>query len=169
MILHLHYTPTPENAPRFAEEAVEAVKKLQNVDLDYTPSSLHHIDEVLDIFNLGELSSIEMADTLFIFGCYVGEVFVRNAGARWRVTDETIMKDLEDLPLVLELSDGHNINNPIGKVFKRCDNGMVDNLPYFYTVFTDQPSPNPLGKPKKPFWKIWYRKSLLGDQDSNLG
>jgi hypothetical protein len=38
-------------------------------------------------------------------------------------------------PIVVRRADGQ-LTNPIGKVFKRIDNGEGDCLPYFYGVFT---------------------------------
>jgi hypothetical protein len=72
---------------------------------------------------------------LFGFGCYVGEVFVRNAGGKWRNSAETPLAELAGLPLLIELGT-ESFCNPIGKVFKRLENGEVDSLPYFYQVFT---------------------------------
>ena len=74
----LNYEPTPENAPRFAEDMVQATKKIDGRDLDYTPDSLPILDEVLDGFSVDGI--VEMRESLFGFGCYLGEVFVRHAG-----------------------------------------------------------------------------------------
>ena len=48
------------------------------------------------------------------------------------------MRDIAGFPLLLEL--GGRLINPIEKTFQRLDNGMEDNLPYFFHVFTRDPS-----------------------------
>ena len=77
----------------------------------------------------------QVAETLFGFGCYVGEVFVRHAGGRWRKASETPMAQVAGFSLVIELAKGC-LCNPIAKVFKRLKNGEEDNIPYFYQVFS---------------------------------
>jgi hypothetical protein len=72
-----------------------------------------------------------MAETLFQFGGYVGEVMVRHANGVWITLPE-------DHPLgggwpVVELPNDR-IAKPIGKVFKRVANGPGDAIPYFYSV-----------------------------------
>ncbi|HVJ83533.1 MAG TPA: hypothetical protein VNC50_20880, partial [Planctomycetia bacterium] len=98
-------------------------------------ASLRAVDDIIEDLRQEGCTSDQMAETLFGFGCYVGEVFVRNAGGRWRNAAETSMADLAGFPLVVELGK-ESFCNPIGKVFKRMDNGEGDDLPYFYCVFT---------------------------------
>jgi hypothetical protein len=93
------------------------------------------VDEIVEGFRQDGCKSDEIAETLFGFGCYVGEVFVRHAGGKWRNAAETAMAELAGFPLVIELGE-KSLCNPIGKVFKRLQNGEEDNLPYFYQVFT---------------------------------
>lgn len=134
MELRLKYTPTPEYAPKFAGDIVEAARNVSKVELDYSPESLKLVDEIIEGFRKDGLKLQNIGETLFGFGCYAGEVFVKNAGAVWRKTSETPMKAAAGMPIVIELPNG-NITNPIGKVFKRFENGAVDSLPYFYHVF----------------------------------
>ncbi len=135
MEVKLKFPPTPEYADQLAELMVPAAQKVSGIVLDYSPDSLTAVDGIIDKFHRDNVPAERIASTLFCFGCYVGEVFVRNAGARWRPTEETSMKDFCDLPLVLELGPDR-FCNPIGKVFKRHENGEEDFLPYFYHVFT---------------------------------
>lgn len=153
MKLRLQFAPTPENAPRHAALCVEGAKAVSGVDLDYSPASLHLVDEIIEGFRRDGVSSQEVAETLFTFGCYVGEVFVRNAGGVWRNAEETPMRDVATFVLVIELSEHQSICNPIGKAFKRLDNGPEDSLAYFYKVFTKQEVPEP--PKKKPWWRAW--------------
>ena len=134
MNLRLKYKPTPKNAPKFADDIVEAAVEISGVDLDYSVASLRDVDDIIEGFRQDGCSLKEIAETLFGFGCYVGEVFVERSGGRWRHADDTPMADMAGYFLVIELGED-DYCNPIGKVFKRFENGEEDNLPYFYKVF----------------------------------
>lgn len=134
LVLNLKYEPVPEHAPAFAADIVDSSREVAGVRLDYTPDSLVAVDEILEGFRADGVTSNQVGETLFGFGCYVGEVFVRNAGGEWRRTEATPMRDVAGLAFVIELPDG-SYCNPMGKVFKRLDNGPVDSLAYFYRVF----------------------------------
>jgi hypothetical protein len=136
-LLRLEYPPTPENAPKLAEGIVVATADISGVDLDYSVVSLKAVDEIVEELRKEGCTSDQIAETLFGFGCYVGEVFVRQAGGKWRKAAETSMAKFAGFPLVVELED-ESICNPIGKVFKRLENGEEDSLPYFYQVFTSE-------------------------------
>lgn len=123
----------PENAPRFAADVVKAVKENEGVELDYSVKSLETIDGLVGRFRENGCTVEDMEITLFIFGCYVGEVFVRNAGATWRAATQDEIDNWCGFPLLLDL--GEASLNPIGKVFKRLENGDEDYLPYFYQCF----------------------------------
>lgn len=133
MKLRLKYAPVPENAGRFADDIARAAAELDGVRLDYSPQSLDLVDRILEGMRAEGVSSDEIAETAFGFGCYVGEVFVRHAGGRWRAATPQ-ESALVGMPLVMALSEDRWCN-PIGKAFKRLDNGPEDNLRYFYSVF----------------------------------
>lgn len=75
-----------------------------------------------------------MAETIFVFGCYIGEVLVRHAGYEWVRTPPKIARNL--MPLTVFRAFTTTYANPIGKAFKRVDNGSVDDIPYFYQLFS---------------------------------
>jgi hypothetical protein len=139
MELSLKFPPTPEYAAQHAELMIQPARDISGVDLDFSPGSLEAIDRIIDQMRLEGVRSDQVAETLFGFGCYVGEVFVRSNGACWRPTDETGMAGLAGFPIVVELGPD-NICNPIGKVFKRLENGDEDSLVYFYRVFGGESS-----------------------------
>ena len=134
MRLQLKYEPTIENAPQFGSDVVASTKEITGADLDYSVASLAAVDEILEGFRRDKLRSDQIAETLFSFGCYVGEVFVRQMGAAWRSATDTKMAGMSGFPLVIQTGPD-SFCNPIGKVFKRVDNGIEDSLPYFYQVF----------------------------------
>jgi hypothetical protein len=147
LVLHLKYSPTVANAPLFAADIVESAFKISGVDLDYRPGSLWEVDRIVEGFRSEGLSRHQVGETLFGFGCYVGEVFVRNAGGVWRPTQDTPMGDFAGAPFVIRLPEGAGYRhvNPLDKVFKRLDNGPEDDLTYFYRVFTTGPPAGPTG------------------------
>jgi len=133
--LLLKYPATPEAAPEHAQLCVSAVRNIEGFTLDYSEESLAKLDEIIEKLRQDGVSSEQIAETLFSFGCYVGEVFVRHASGRWRLTAETPMARAAGFPLVIQLS-AKAYCNPIDKVFKRLEEGKEHELTYFYRVFT---------------------------------
>ena len=156
MQLKLKYPPTAEYASKHAEMAIDAAKEVANIRLDYSPASLKAVDDMIESMRRGGNTSEDLGETLFWFGCYVGEVFVRHAGGVWRNAEETSMKDVAGFPIVIQTGD-EQFCNPVGKVWKRMDNGIEDYLPFFYSAFTDQPMQEDASHcyPAKPWWKFW--------------
>jgi hypothetical protein len=163
MNLNLRYPPTPEFAAQHAELVLAPAKSVSGVDLDYSPRSLAEVDKIIESMRQDGVDAEQIAETLFAFGCYVGEVFVRNNNARWTNAADTAMKDLAGFPIVLELGPD-NICNPIGKVFKRMINGGEDGLEFFYRVFTtakgenDRNSGTPTRNRRRGFWAKLFRR-----------
>ena len=135
MRLRLKYPPTAENAPKFAADMVGPAAEISGAELDFSVASLQAVDEIIEGMRQDGCTSDQIAETLFGFGCYVGEVFARNANGKWRNAAETSMAKLAGFPIVIELGKD-SFCNPVGKVFKRLENGEEDNLSYFYQVFT---------------------------------
>lgn len=129
--LLLPATPTPTNASELARIAAEAAQSVAGIELDFSPASLEQVDGILDGFR--DAGSDVMAESIFIFGCYIGEVMVRNAGYIWVDTPADLAKHLGILTVYHPETQAHA--NPINKAFKRVDYGEPDNLPYFYQVF----------------------------------
>jgi hypothetical protein len=135
MKLNLKYPPTPENAANFAADIAAAAFRISGAKLDYSVGSLQPVDDILEKMRGDGVKSTQVAETLFGFGCYVGEVFVRNVAAIWRNSADTKMAGMPGFPLVIQ-TGADAFCNPIGKAFKRVDNGIEDSLPYFYQVFS---------------------------------
>ncbi|MBD3676519.1 MAG: hypothetical protein HUJ26_23660 [Planctomycetaceae bacterium] len=131
----LKYEISPENAPRFAADIAEVAEQNTGVPLDYSVESLEIVDEIIGGFHEQGVELERVEATIFGFGCYVGEVFVKNVNASWRMCTEDEFENMFGVPMILEMGE-ENLVNPIGKVIKRLENGEEDNLPYFYHVFT---------------------------------
>ncbi len=155
MQLRLKYEPTPDNAPLFAADIATSTADITGTALDFSPGSLKVVDDIIDGFRREGCNSDQVAETLFGFGCYVGEVLVRNARGQWRNTGDTKMANLAGFPLVVELPNDA-ICNPIGKAFKRIENGEEDSLPYFYQVFA-QARPEPANQSLQLTRGFWAR------------
>jgi hypothetical protein len=137
MQLHLQFPPTPEFAARHAELAVEGARNIESVELDYSPASLAIVDHILAELHEQRAIPEIVSQAIFAFGCYTGEVMVRNNGAKWTKPDGTSLAgDLS--PMFVQLPNG-TLCNPIGKAFKLVQAGMPESLEYFYQVMTRQP------------------------------
>ncbi|MFB7943398.1 hypothetical protein ACFC6L_00610 [Kitasatospora phosalacinea] len=135
MELRLRYAPEVVNAGRFAADIVVSAAQVSGVELDYSVGSLAVVDGIIEEFRGSGIVSGQVGETLFGFGCYVGEVMVRQGGAAWRAVGGEEAAAF-GFPLVVDLPGGQ-VGNPIGKVFRRLENGPQDSLPYFYTVFAE--------------------------------
>src|SRR5262249_23897452 len=122
----------PKNAAEFAGWGVEQAKKAYNVTLDYSVGSLKHIDDILEQFFAEHVTVDDVYLSLFCFGCYVGEVIVRNnRSARWISLGDNEYESELDTGMVVKLASG-TIVNPIGKAAKRTLSGEIDQSQYFY-------------------------------------
>jgi hypothetical protein len=130
----LKHKPVPQNAKRFAEEMVDAAKEISGVELDYSVESLEAVDQIIQAMADDGCSVEDVAETLFGFGCYVGEVFVRNGTGAWRAPANGREQEMFGFPLVVQ-TGADQVCNPIGRVFRRLQDGETENLPYFYSVF----------------------------------
>ena len=78
MILRLNFPPTVDFAVKHAELVVESARKVSGVVLDFSPANLARVDEIIEGLRRDGVDADQIAETLFSFGCYLGEVLVRN-------------------------------------------------------------------------------------------
>jgi hypothetical protein len=136
MKLNLQFPPTPENAAALAELAVKAAWNVDSIELDYSPESLKQVDRILGKFHADKLTANQIGSTIFSFGCYVGEILVRQNSGKWKMPKQSLLAKFglgESNMMVIELPNG-NVWNPIGKAFKLLENGEADSVSYFYAV-----------------------------------
>lgn len=141
MLLRLKYPPEPANAARFAADIALSAAQVSGVELDYTPHSLSLVDEIIEGFRSDGVTSDQVAETLFGFGCYAGEVLIRHADGIWRHATRR-EADLFGFPMGVELPT-RRVCNPIGKAFKRLEDGPADSIQHFYHVFANQETGQP--------------------------
>lgn len=134
MILRLRYPPTPEYAGKLAELIVQIACEKDGEVLDFTPDSLERVDALLSRFRDTGATVDNCTTTVFLFGCYLGEVLVRNCGGTWIDTDDHIKVVDDEMPMFIRMPWG-TVCDPLRKPFKFLEQGEQDSLRYFYSVF----------------------------------
>ena len=134
--LNLQFSPTPDNAQKLAQLFVGAVMKNEKKELDYSIDTLDFVDIFLQKFSDQGLKVNDFAETIFVAGTYIGQVIVHNNSGVWiRQEDADFPNEITMMPIVVKLPNG-NVCDPIAKAFKRFHYGNIDNVKYFYQVFT---------------------------------
>jgi hypothetical protein len=133
MKLELRHAATPENAAQHAETAVELFRREFELELDWTPASIEDVDGQIEALREEGFLAGELGETLFVVGCYLGEVMVRALGGRWAATRTTAVAEVSPWPMVVTLSDG-SAWDVIGKVFRRFEIGDSEYLPVFFAA-----------------------------------
>lgn len=131
MKLTLRYPATARNASGHAALAVKAVWAEAGVRLDFSPGSLEEVDGQIEVLREQGLSGEDVAELLFVYGCYLGEVMVRHLGGAWRDTVRSPLAPISPWPMVVMLPGGSTWD-VIGKAYKRLELGDSEYLPAFY-------------------------------------
>ncbi len=131
MKIRLRYPATPENARDHAAIAVAVARDEWETVLDYTPASLEAVDAEIDSLRESGMDGEDVAEMLFVFGCYLGEVMVRNLAGAWVATARSALRGVSPWPMVVLLPDGSSWD-AIGKAYKRLELGDSEFLPAFY-------------------------------------
>jgi hypothetical protein len=119
----------------FSDDIVAVARSVSGIDLDYSVDSLEQVDSLIAGFRAQGVTEYRFAETLFGFGCYVGEVMVRHAGGVLTTSAGTALEAYASFPLLVSLPP-QNLSNPIGKVFKAFRNGESDSVVHFYRAMT---------------------------------
>lgn len=133
MKLQLRFPASAENAIDHAQLAVEAAWEDGEVDLDYSPASLELVDRQIEGMREDGFTGEDVAEALFVLGCYVGEVMARALGGRWMATARSPLADVSPWPMVVVLPDG-SAWDTIGKAYKRLELGDSEYLPAFFAL-----------------------------------
>jgi hypothetical protein len=130
--LRLRYPATPDNAPDHAQLAVRAAWEEFETRLDYLPGSLESVDAQIESLREEGLTSEDAAETLFVLGCYLGEVMARALGGRWIATARSPLAEVSPWPMVVQLAG--STWDPIGKTYKRFELGDSEYLPAYFAA-----------------------------------
>ncbi len=133
MKLQLRFPASAENAVDHAQLAVEAAWEDGEVDLDYSPGSLEQADAQIEGMREEGLTGEDVAEALFVLGCYLGEVMARALGGRWVPTARSPLADVSPWPMVVVLPNG-SAWDAIGKAYKRLELGDSEYLPAFFAA-----------------------------------
>lgn len=137
MNIRLARPPTASSAPRFAEDVAAWVRKQFALELDYSVESLATVDALLARMRAENVPlDDKVGETLWCLGCYVGEVFVRNANAEWK---DAALPEVARTTNTVWLACGEAWVNPIGKVVKRVALGEGEDLRSFYSAYVTPP------------------------------
>ncbi len=133
MELLLQFPPTPEHAAAHAAIAVDAVRDIEGVELDYSPETLPTVDSVMANFHAEGLALADIGQMVFSIGCYVGEMLVRHCGGRWVMpgdASDSAGSDCFDV-MVVKLPDESSCS-PVGKAIKALELGEGESLAQLY-------------------------------------
>ena len=133
MKLQLRFPASAENALDHAQLAVEAAWEESGVDLDFSPASLELVDTQIEGMRDEGLTGEDVAEALFVLGCYLGEVMARALRGRWVPTARSPLAEVSPWPMVVVLPGG-SAWDPIGKAYKRLELGDTEYLPNFFAL-----------------------------------
>ena len=142
MKIPLRYPATAENAPDHAAIAVRLAQQLWDTELDYSAHSLESLDDAIDTLREEGQDGEDAAEALFVFGCYLGEVLVRQLGGTWTESVRSALRELSPWPMVVVLRDG-SAWDAIGKAYKRLELGDAEYLPAFFAAAAACVRPSP--------------------------
>ncbi len=131
MKIRLQYPASPENAADHARIAVTLAREQYDALLDFSPGSLEMVDGWIDSLREEGVDGEGAAETLFVLGCYLGEVMVRGLRGAWVATARSPLRGVSPWPMVVSLPDG-SAWDAIGKAYKRLELGDSEYLPAFF-------------------------------------
>jgi hypothetical protein len=131
--LELRFPASPENAADHAQLAVEVAREEYEEPLDFSPGSLEDVDQHIESLREQGMGGEDVAELLLVFGCYIGEVMVRELGGQWAATPLSSLRAISPWPMVVVLRDGSTWD-PIGKAYLRLELGDTEYLPAYYTL-----------------------------------
>jgi len=99
--------------------------------LDFSIESLVDVERRIDRLRIVHHGAVDRhtAEQLYLFGCYVGEVLVREYGAQWRPLEGCALAEHSDAAIVLQTRYG-SLVDPISRVFERARSCSAPRLPW---------------------------------------
>jgi len=110
--------------------AVSLTKRIERITLDYSPGSLTQVDRILHQFHRNKPTKEQLPTLVGSFGCYVGEVLIRNLNGSWEFPSAG-QKDVLGEQAIVRLPKGV-VANPMGKVRKFVQSGTGDSAVALY-------------------------------------
>ncbi|MEE1672893.1 hypothetical protein SNR37_002304 [Agarivorans aestuarii] len=72
-----------------AQDAVTYAKETYQYQLDYSNTSISLVQSMLESIDSSKLSDEELFTIAYLFGAYIGEVFIKQVGGSWLYVEET--------------------------------------------------------------------------------
>ncbi|BEU02823.1 hypothetical protein OAG1_16230 [Agarivorans sp. OAG1] len=72
-----------------SQDAVSFAKERYNYDLDFSDSSVTLVNNIISGIDAISIDDKELFTLSYIFGAYVGEVFIKQVGGAWLFQEET--------------------------------------------------------------------------------
>jgi hypothetical protein len=129
--LKLKFPASAENAVDHARVAVQAIREEFDSALDFTPASLETLEGHIEQLREEGWTAEDSAELLFVLGCYVGQVMVRNLRGKWVDTPRSPLSGVSPWPMVVVLPNG-SAWDTIGKTYLRFEIGDSEYLPAYF-------------------------------------
>ncbi|HAY82425.1 MAG TPA: hypothetical protein DCY79_21670 [Planctomycetaceae bacterium] len=141
---NLPFKATPVNAAKLAHHAVDVSSKDHHISLDYNPTSISLVDQLLNSLHAQGKAGDSAAETLaFCLGVYTGELLVRHEGGTWHACSEDPLFAQASPYMIIQLmstdatgDQQQMILNPIGKALKQLESGASNSIQTFYRETT---------------------------------
>ncbi len=132
-----------------AERAVRLAQDVFQVDLDYSPESVEHVEQIRAKSREHHLQdpnadrSITPSARSYLWGACIGEVIKRIKPSEWKIDPET-----KAVTLQLTEEAGQPVINPMRWCYQRIIRGEPeDNVWYNFLLVTVEPDPSQLSNP----------------------
>ena len=134
--LNLPLEPSAANGPALATRIVEVTRQVEGVQLDYSPESLKWVDGLILGLREDGQTFDDVGETVFLFGCYAGEVLARSLDGQWAEPGEKEAEAGLQMPGIRVPSG--TFWNPIGKALRLLENGPTESLHYMWFVASER-------------------------------
>jgi hypothetical protein len=138
--INLIKMPTPQNVHEFAKQFVDFLKKIRNIDLDYSVPTLVFAEAILQGFYSKREPIDDNAVLIFSVGCYIGEVIAKKCNGKWlNASDGNWPVPMNSMLIVIKLPNGLFID-PIAKAFRASYYGPADSIADYYAELVTEAS-----------------------------
>ncbi|GGB10500.1 hypothetical protein [Agarivorans gilvus] len=122
-----------------AKDAIDFAANEFNVTLDYSEESVSLVQAIISKIDILSLDDNQLFTLSFMYGAYLGEVFIQHVGGNWLHIEES-----EDEPPQTFVAIGENTIAFPGKVYQALTSSDDQNLDEYYCelVHSHQPQAN---------------------------
>jgi len=107
MYIRLDVAPDLSNVGEYAASAVDGMQTVYGIQMDYSVASLAHVDRALQEWRDGGAQLDTVAQSLYAFGSYAGEVMRRRLKrGDWTVPPKESYGNVDTLFMFITLPDG---------------------------------------------------------------